>query len=404
MMKKIFLYSFPGIALLASIFGCTTPYNYQNNDFEDVIIVEATLTNEYKNHEVKISRTYSLEESFPQFESQAIVNVTDDLGNKYDFAETGSSYISVDKFQAVPERQYQLHIVTKNGRTYVSGTEKLTTQTQIGSVVPNVTTKNGIRGVQIEVNSSDPTSTSRYYRYKYDETYKVVAPIWFSQEAVPAGNVVTPSPRTTEARTCYSDQKSNEIILTSTNDLSEDRVSNFPVKFISSKDHIIRNRYSILVKQYVQTLAAHTYYETLKEISDNGSILSQTQPGFFRGNIKSVDDSREKVIGFFEVSSYSEKRIFFNFNDLFPKTPSPEYQYYCPIVIPEGEAANFYFNNCYNTSPNSTCQGPTIVELIKTRARVFFPTDDSQKIILYTIQCGDCTSFSSNIKPSFWID
>ena len=89
---------------------------------------------------------------------------------------------------------------------------------------------------------------------------------------------------------------------------------------------MIRNRYSILVKQYVQSLAAHTYYETLKEISDNGSILSQTQPGFFRGNISSVDNPREKVIGFFEVSSYSEKRIFFNFSDLFPKTPAPEYK------------------------------------------------------------------------------
>lgn len=404
MMKKIFLYSFFGIALLASIFSCTTPYNYQNNDFEDVIIVEATLTNEYKNHEIKISRTYSLEESFPQFESQAAVNVTDDLGNKYDFAETGSSYVSVTKFQAVPERQYQLHILTKNGRTYVSSTEKLTTQTQIASVIPNVITKDGIPGVQIEVNSSDPTNTSRYYRYKYDETYKVVAPMWNAEEAVPAGNIVSFRPRTTEARTCYSDQKSNEILLTSTSDLSEDRVSNFPVKFISSKDPVIRNRYSILVKQYVQSLAAHTYYETLKEISHNGSILSQTQPGFFRGNISSVDNPREKVIGFFEVSSYSEKRIFFNFSDLFPKTPSPEYQFYCPAVIPETEAGNFYFNNCYDTSPNSTCQGPTIVELIESRARVFFPTQELPKLILYTIQCGDCTSFSSNLKPSFWID
>lgn len=403
-MKKIFLYNLFAIALLASIFSCTTPYNYPNNDFEDVIIVEATLTNEYKNHEVKISRTYSLEENFPQFESQAVVNVTDDLGNKYDFAETGSSYVSVNKFQAVPERQYQLHILTKNGRTYVSSTEKLTTQTQIASVVPNVITKDGIPGVQIEVNSSDPTNTSRYYRYKYDETYKVIAPMWYSQEAIPDGNIVTLAPRTTEARTCYSDQKSNEILLTNTNDLSEDRVSNFAVKFISSKDPVIRNRYSILVKQYVQSLAAHTYYETLKEISDKGSILSQTQPGFFRGNIKSVDDSREKVIGFFEVSSYSEKRIFFNFSDLFPKTPSPEYQFYCPATIPEFEAGNFYFNNCYSTSPNSTCQGPTIVALIESRVKVIFPIQDPVKFILYNIQCGDCTSFSSNIKPSFWID
>jgi len=76
------------------------------------------------------------------------------------------------------------------------------------------------------------------------------------------------------------------------------------------------NRYSIFVKQYVQNFAAHTFYQTLKDISGSESILSQTQPGFFAGNIKSDDNPNEKVIGFFDVSSVSNKRIFFNFSDL----------------------------------------------------------------------------------------
>jgi hypothetical protein len=402
-MREKFLYRCIAAVFLASIFGCTNPYAYQNNEFEDAVVIVATLTNQFKTQEVKITRTYSLEENFPQFESQAVVYITDNLGNKYDFVQSVNSYLSTTQFQAFPEREYQLHVLTKNGRSYISTTEKLTTQTQIESVVPTVVTKDGILGVQITANSADPTNSSRYYRYQYDETYKVVAPMWYNLEAIPAGNVVTLRERTTEARTCFSDSKSNEILLTNTNDLSQDVVSNFPIKFISSKDPIIRHRYSILVKQYVQSLAAHTYYETLKQISDTGSNLSQTQPGFFRGNIKSVDNLEEKVLGFFEVSSYSEKRMFFNFTDLFPKERLPDFPYYCPVPILESEANDYIFNNCYSPNPNSGCQGPLMVQLIQNRIRVLYPTEGTA-FILYSIECGDCTSISSNIKPSFWID
>ncbi|WP_428230330.1 DUF4249 domain-containing protein [Flavobacterium sp.] len=408
-MKKVFLYRLLVTLMLSSVLGCTTPYQYQTNGFEDAVVIEATLTNQFKNQEVKLSRTYKLDEKTPTFESKAVVYITDDMGNKYDFQENGELYTSLNPFQASPDHSYQLHILTKNGRSYISSTEKLPQQTQINNLESKAVTKNGQLGVEITVNSADPTNNSRYYRYEYEETYKVIAPKWYPQKAVPVlfapgsnpkGRVVLEN-RTSEARICYLNQTSNELILTNTNQLSEDKVTDFPVRFISSKDPIIRNRYSILVKQYVQTLAAHTFFETLKEISNNGSILSQTQPGFFYGNIKPVDNPGEKVIGFFEVSSYSEKRLFFNFSDVLPGQFAPDYQYDCPAPIPETEISNYLFKYCFGSSP--VCQGDLILDLLGTGKKVYFP-DESGDYILYPIECGDCTSFSSNIKPSFWID
>jgi hypothetical protein len=408
-MKKIFLYRFLITIILASVFGCTTPYTYQTNGFEDAIVIEATITNQYKNQEIKLSRTYKLEEKTPTFESKAVVYVTDDSGNKYDFQENGALYVSLTQFQASPDRSYQLHVRTKDGRSYISTTEKLPQQTQIDKLESKAVTKNGVLGVEITVNSTDPNNNSKYYRYEYEETYKVVAPKWYYQKAVPVlfapgsnpkGRVVLED-RTTEARICYLNQKSNDLILTNTNQLSEDKVTDFPVRFISSNDPIIRNRYSILVKQYVQSLAAHTFSETLKEISNTGSILSQTQPGFFYGNIQAVDNPGEKVIGFFEVSSYSEKRLFFNFTEILPGQSIPEYQYNCPAPIPESEADNYLYTYCFGQSP--ACQGNLILDLLSSGTKTYFP-DESGAYILYPIECGDCTSFSSNIKPSFWID
>jgi len=276
--------------LLFAIFfiavGCTEPYALQTNTFEDAIVIEATITNEFKKQEIKISRTYRFEENGPKIEEGAIVYIIDDIGNQYNFIGIDGKYISENEFQAQSNRTYELHVITANGKSYVSTKEKLTTVSPITEVIPEVITKEGVRGVQISVKSNDPTNTSKYYRYEYDETYKVIAPKWTAHKAIVTGpesyDLVL---RNTEAKTCYSNAKSNEILITSTNNQFEDRV-NFPIRFISNKNYIISHRYSILVKQYIQNLNAYTYYQTLKKLSGSSSILSQYQPGIFEGNIK----------------------------------------------------------------------------------------------------------------------
>lgn len=413
-MKKIFLYRFLITTIFIAVFGCTTPYNYQSSSaYEDVIVIESTITNQNKTHEVKVTRAYKLDEKSPTFETGAVVFVTDNIGNKYDFKQNTDKYTSVNTFQVAPDRQYQLHVKTKDGRSYISTTEKLPQQTEISSVEANKVTKNNQLGVEITVNSTDPTNNSHYYRYEYEETYKIVAPkyspikavpVYFAAGSYPPGKVVLEE-RTENVRICYSNQNSNELLLTSTSDLSEDKVSNFPVRFIASTDPIIRNRYSILVKQYVQSLAAHTFFETLQEISKSGSILSQTQPGFFYGNIKAVDNPGEKVIGYFDVSSYSEKRLFFNFTDVLNGEPIPKYPYTCPSEFAtEDEAKEYIFSYCFNKNPAFECQGELILEFLSSGFKVYFPTEFPTSYILYPIECGDCTSYSSNVKPPFWIE
>lgn len=409
-MKKIFLYKILSVLFLISTLGCTTPYNYQAQGFENVIVIEAMITDQYKYQEIKVSRTYTLEEKGPKFETEAVVYITDDAGGKYEFDEGETSYVSTTQFQAAPNKQYQLHILTKDGKSYLSTIEKLTTSTPIEKVEAKIATKDNVLGIEITTNTTDPTNTSRYYRYEYEETSKIVAPKWLDYKAVahmnppgsnPKGSI-TFEPRTTEARICFTSQNSTALLLTNTSSLSQDKVTNFPIRFISNKDPFIRNRYSILVKQYVQTLEAQTFYETLQKISSTGSILSQTQPGFFSGNIKAVDNPGEKVIGFFNVCSYSEKRIFFTFQDFFPKVVPPQYQYYCPSEFTDSEIPDYFFPYCFSNNP--ICKGNVIVDLIYSNIKVFFPNESPSSYLLYPIECGDCTSFSSNIKPSFWID
>ena len=383
--------------------SCTEPYALQTNNYEEALVIEATITNELKYQEVKITKTYKLEENFPTTVTDAVVILKDNLGNTYDFAEQGNKYVSVNEFKAEPNRQYQLKIITDNGKSYVSTTEVLTHETSIQSIVPTVTIVNGVRGAEMIVNSFDPTNSSKYYRYEYEETNKIIAPKWVPVKAVvsptPSPGVIDLVPRTEEAQICFTTKKSDKIILTSTNDLSEDRVI-FPIRFIKDNDYTIANRYSIFVKQYVQNLASYTYYKTLKELSGSEGILSQNQPGFFFGNIKSVENPNEKVIGYFEVSSVSSNRIFFNYDDVFPGQLKPKYPYKCEIDPQVPQENIFLF--CFSAL-NPDCAGYQVLSVLSSGTMVYYNFSNN-KYELYPTPCGDCTSFSSNIRPSFWID
>lgn len=399
-MRNLYSHIVVLLLLVAVLSGCTEPYALQTNSFESALVVEATLTNEIKNQQIKITRTYRLETGAPTLETGADVNITDSEGNNYPFVETDGVYLSTNPFEAVAGRTYRLNIVTREGKTYTSTSETLTPVNPMQQVTASVQEKDGQRGASIDVQAFDASGSSKYYRYEYTETYKIIAPEWDDERTILSPFVPGESqgilivPRTGETKICYGSQSSNDIIQTTTVGQNEDRV-NFQVRFISNKNYIISHRYSILVRQYVQNLAAYTFYKTLKKISGNGSLLSQTQPGFFFGNLRCEDNPAEKVIGFFEVASVSSQRIFFNYADLFPGENLPPYIADCKIRE---------FKNCFDAF-DPDCKGAALLSVIGSNDLLYVDSDGTQTyFFMVKPPCGDCTTFASNVRPDFWID
>ena len=304
------------VLIFITIISCTEPYVLETENFEDLLVVEATITNEYKKQEVKLTRTIPLEQDLLNIEHGATVTISTNTGIVYSFSEINDTYISDQEFQVESSVLYTLRIETSNGKIYLSNNEKMPTALQIEEVKAIQETKDNVLGVAINVSSSDPTNSSNFYRYEYIETYKIIPPYWSPNKVeVGTNNQFIVSPRTTETRVCYSSAFSNSINITSTENQSLDIVKDFNIHFLPKEDPKIANRYSILVKQYVQNPEAYNFYKTLKSLSSSGSLLSQVQPGFIVGNIQNINDLDEKVVGYFDVTSVSEKRIFFNFDD-----------------------------------------------------------------------------------------
>jgi len=374
--------------------------------FESALVIEATITNEVKNQVIYLSRAYPLDEQEPLLESNAEVNVIDTNGTAYQFLETESGkYVSIVQFSAEPNTEYQLDITTIDGRSYGSSKEVLTSITQIDDLyVERNLNENGEEGVSVYVDSFDPTGNSNFYRYTYQESYKIVAPKYspldLTYEYVYDGNVPISAnyfliTKPQQQQICYNTMLSNTIILESTTRFEEDRIDRFRVRFMSRDNYIISHRYSILVSQYVQTPEAHAFYQKLRDLTDSGNILSQSQPGFLSGNVFSETNSEEIVVGFFQVSSVNSRRVYFNYEDLFPGEQLPPYFISCPVFAPLPQVGL--------PPPSFPLAGA-----IDLGNKYFEPNDEPEDgegpYFLVAPACGDCTVLGNNFPPDFWVE
>ena len=382
--------------------SCIEEFVPETITFENLLVVEATITDELKFHEIKLSRTFPFEGQSTS-ESLADVNIIDDTQNIYSFNETEpGKYISSIMFNIEQNKTYTLHITTKDNKSFTSSSVKLPSNTaQITDVsYIKITNPNGEEGIDIVVDSFDPTGNSKYYRYEFEETYKITAPLWSPRDAIVLSNRppfrVGTQPRIKEERVCYNTVKNSSILQTETNILTEDRITQFPLKFIAKESPILRDRYSILVKQYVQSLEAHSYYETLNAFSNSENVFSENQPGFLDGNILSDTNANDKVLGFFEVTSIKSQRIYIKYEDLYPNEGRAPYFIDCDIVAP------LLMIEDGSSSP--------LIRAIEANTLKFIdfnlePTEARPGPFLMTQrECGDCTVYGSNIKPDFWID
>ena len=397
--------------------NCTEPYQIETTSFKDVLVIESTITNELDYQEIKLSRTYSLVSDEPNNESNAQVWIEDSDQNTYNFSESEPGvYVSDETFKAEPDIAYQLHITTSSGKHFESNEEYLTPVAELGSLYAEKAINNGIAGIEVRVNSNEDIGNAKHFRYEYEETYKIVAPYdiefnieltninitpqYFSYDIVVTDNDY-------EKKVGYASESEQEILQTIITDYNNS-ISKFPICFIEETNHKIREKYSILVRQYVQTKESHGFYKKLKDLGSVESLLINSQPGYVNGNIYEVGSEQEKVVGFFEVSSVSEKRIFFSHYDF--DLPKPDFPYFCETSI-----CDYRDNTVYDYDPSERAVMYSLLkvetppwELLEINYEEEIDFEGNIILIpIYTLltpECGNCTSFSSNIKPEFWED
>jgi hypothetical protein len=393
-----------------SFWGCTEEFIPSTENFEDLLVVETTITDEFKFQKIKLTNTYTFKDSLALPVTNAKILIKDNFDQEYlfQYKEEDTAYLSLEKFKAEPNNSYQLYIETASGENYESLPETLppVSNLEVQLSKENIDDK---FGASFKVNSTNPINEAIYYRYEYQEAYKVIAPYWGPNEAIYVREspfttnycYISYQPRQEDDKVCYTVKDSKEIILATTSNQSESNLSDFLIKFVPQSSWRSAHRYALKVNQYVIDYDTYNYYRTLKKISGSGeneNTLSPNQPGFLQGNIKSTT-SDKKILGYFEIASYSSERIFFNYDDLYPNEPKPEYYIDCNVE----EIVSGY-----------PCGTPPLPEnLERLMSLISFGNKSLFKIkqgdpwdtyFMVETPCSKCTSISSNEIPDFWYE
>ena len=305
------------IAITIGIFlagSCIDPYNPPEiKSSEPYLIVDGLVdVNSEDAHVVLIHSQALDEEGAPLRESNATVSILVNGSQTYMLSETAPGEYVAAGLLINPGDQCQLRIQTTSGQEFLS--EVVTSKET--PAIDSITWTAHPDHLDIEVNTHDPTGSTLYYRWKYEQTvmYRSVHPssyIWDEElQEIRSRNLDE------KIYECWKTTPSSAINVFSSKGLSEDIVSRHIITTFSSRAWELRTKYSILVKQFAIGEDEFNFWTELKKSTESIGTIFDPQPSQIAGNIYAVNPSGQNVFGYFSVGASTEKRIFIDYHQL----------------------------------------------------------------------------------------
>lgn len=394
MNKKVYRYTLIANALL--IFGsCKKLYSPPAvNSGPSELVVEGSINTGADSTIIRLTHTiplYSPAGTIPPAELNATLTVESDANATYPLTDAGNGYYTSAGLNLSAANKYRLKITTSDNKAYQSDFVAVKNSPAIDSV--NYIVKSD--GVDIHVNTHDPSNSTRYYRWSFVETWVIHSSFesFVKLYKTPFDTILL-RPAADQIYECWPSNESDAILLGSSANLGQDIISQENLTSIASTSEKISNRYSILVKQYALTSDAFNYWQQLKKNTEQLGTIFAAQPSSLTGNIHCLTNPSETVLGYISAGSVSQVRIFINNRNL-------------PAWL---------------TIPTVTgCIADTLVfksPAGNNEVRDFLYTEDQIPIAPIVLrpggpvigykaglpECVDCTLRGTNKRPSFWTD
>ncbi len=402
------------LAVIAA--GCKKPFDpVVLSTSNSYLVVEGVINSGSDSTFIKLSHTVKLsDKTSANPELNATVTVEGDQSTSYRLTETGNGNYSCAGLNLDNSHKYRLDIKTSNGKQYLSDYVDVVNSPPIDSVSYDAQGALSVQGVNIYVSTHDASNKARYFRWDYQETW-IFTSNFLSAFKSNGDTVLGRDLLNDNIYQCWLSDTSSTIVLGSSAKLSQNVITRNPIISIASTSEKIGLEYSILVRQYALTSDAYNFYTNLKKNTEQLGSIFDAQPSEISGNIHSVSNPSEPVIGYISVGSTTSQRIFIPARIL-PDWPSPPPFYSDCILAVDPE------------EPKSPCcyyvfvdlQGNTVNQVdryINYNSLNFIPGGDDPLIpvsaigipghppIGYTAasrKCTDCTLRGTNKKPAFW--
>ncbi|HVV54337.1 MAG TPA: DUF4249 domain-containing protein [Mucilaginibacter sp.] len=377
-----------GLVLLA--WGCKKPFTPPGDISADnrYLVVEGVISMNDSTF-IRLSRTKKVDTFktvVPELHAQ--VNIESNANASYALIEAGNGIYAAPPLNLDTSRRYRLRIKTTDGKEYISDFVPVKDAPPIDSIGFIARAQ----GVQLYVNSHNSASTTRYYRWEYQETWQ-----FHSMYASSYRNDLHPRLVSDQKYSCFASDTSGNILLASTIKLATDVIYQAPLTLIPANSEKIETKYSILVRQYALTSDAYDFWQNLQKNTENIGSIFDVLPSEVQGNFHCLSNPSETVIGYLCAGNITSKRIFISADELLP-TYSVQYPYSCvldttftaPADASQQRSTNIYWQS---TAIDSIVQG------------LYGVPDVLGVPYAYTYSAGpcvDCTIRGTRIKPSFW--
>jgi hypothetical protein len=327
-----------------------------------------------------LNRTRNLGDStvtgIPELDAQ--VSIVGSGGSSFPLTETiGTGFYSSAPLTLDATQQYHILITTTTGETFSSDPAPCEANPPIDSVFweqPGDLT--------IYASTHDPTGSTHYYRYDYNETWQhnsQLQTIWGV-----ANGMIYPLDSTTQKDSCWTTDTSGTILLASSAAETTDIIPAFPLLTIPNSDPRVRFIYSILVRQYALTQDAYNYWQLIRTNTQNVGTLFDVQPTQLTGNIRCTSNPAEPVIGFISATNVQQQRIFILYEQV-SNWAQNQPGYGCDTVQISYDDLNPFVYNYQN---------PNYVPW-------YFITNGP--LVLASPSCLDCTLLGGiNVRPPYW--
>jgi predicted secreted protein len=354
------------------------------------LVVEGIVNSGAGNTNIVLSRTTPLDNLSVQYETGAQVIVEGEDNSTHALKEVTPGHYTVVSLNLNSTKKYRLNIATNDGKKYLSDFAAIQNNPAIDSLNWRIQDN----GVQIFVNAHDPSNKAQYYQWEYDETWEIhsayLSYLKYQIVKKTGGDIysVVFSDSTRFSYDlgkyfCWRTEPSTQLLISSTATLSQD-VVNVPLTYIPPSSWKLGVKYSINAKQYSLSKDGYEFLQRMKKNTEGTGSIFDAQPSELNGNIHCVSNPTEPVIGYVNICTVQEKRIFINSKEV----PDWTYNPYCTQIEVPNNSDSIHIKAIDLLPTNYVKSNPMTGAIISFYAA---PPD-----------CVDCRLRGSNVKPAFW--
>ncbi|MEM6644569.1 MAG: DUF4249 domain-containing protein [Bacteroidota bacterium] len=377
------------LIILVSLQSCVDRIELQSIASVQTLVVDASFNDLPGEQTVILSESFDLDEPLGSKVSGAVIWVEDEDGGRIDFEEA-----EVGTFRAGPEvkaeigRKYRLHIELE-GEKYESDWEEVPSPFPMDSLYArllDVPSQNGgsEEGLQFFIDAAFQEEDVAYFRYAWKSAFKIMTPFvspfeWdFEQDSLLL--------REQPLNICYSSRDGATRVITTTEGLTQNVISELPVHFVAGGSLSLRTEFALTIKQFSINANAFNYYKRLRENNESAGSFFDRQRGAINGNIQSVTNPDIPVLGYFEVASVAE------IGEIFDPSRFAVNNILYPGCVPALDLDTVTFDEL-----------PEYMRIYRN-LRLISNSIDVDLYLIVDKPCADCTNLGELEKPEWWIE